>query len=140
MVDAEKPGAVGALSRRLQAISGGGWTNVQTPVRQGFEAVEATTQGLAEQLAASREDVRRLEARLVGMEEMVRTERVIIAEPNIWSYEVENDECARYTLTLRTAPAPPHAPAMLGSVKQPTNIVLVRDPHFRSSLHRFAVR
>lgn len=72
MVDAERAGAVGALSRQLQAISGIGWTNVQTPVRQGFEAMEATAQQLAEQLAASREDVRRLEARLVGMEDMVR--------------------------------------------------------------------
>eukprot|EP00752_Nemacystus_decipiens_P003626 g3342.t2 len=71
MVDCEKMGAVGALSRQLQAISGSGWTNVQTPVRQGFEAVEATAHGLAEQLAASREDVRRLEARLVGMEDML---------------------------------------------------------------------
>lgn len=60
------------LSRQLQAISAGGWANIQTPVREGFEAVEITTNGLAEQLSASREDVRRLEARLVGMEEMVR--------------------------------------------------------------------
>lgn len=61
-----------ALSRQLQAISAGGWANIQTPVREGFEAVEITTNGLAEQLSASREDVRRLEERLVGMEEMVR--------------------------------------------------------------------
>lgn len=75
MVDAEKTGAfVGALTRQLQAISGSGWTNVQTPVRQGFEAVEATAAGLAEQLAASREDLRRLEARLVGIEDMVRVQ------------------------------------------------------------------
>lgn len=60
------------LSRQLQAISAGGWANIQTPVREGFEAAEITTNGLAEQLSASREDVRRLEARLVGMEEMVR--------------------------------------------------------------------
>lgn len=74
MVDAENAGAVGALTRQLQAISGSGWTNVQAPVRQGFEAVQATASGLAEQLAVSREDVRRLEARLVGMEDMVRVD------------------------------------------------------------------
>ncbi len=71
MVDSAKTGAVSALSRQLQAISGSGWTNVQSPVRQGFEAVEATAHGLAEQLAASKNDVRRLEARLLGMEDMV---------------------------------------------------------------------
>lgn len=81
MVESEKAGAVGALSRQLQAISGSGWTNVQTPVRQGFEAVEATAQGLAEQLAGSREDVRRLEARLVGMEDMVCIVFLVAAEP-----------------------------------------------------------
>ena len=79
MVDSEKAGAIGALSRQLQAISGSGWTNVQTPVRQGFEAVEATAHGLAEQLAASREDVRRLEARLVGMEDMVGILLLVVA-------------------------------------------------------------
>lgn len=87
MVDSEKAGAVGSLSRQLQAISGSGWTNVQTPVRQGFEAVEATAHGLAEQLAASREDVRRLEARLVGMEEMVRVLFVVVAGMYVCRYE-----------------------------------------------------
>lgn len=62
---------VGTLSRQLQATSAGGWANIQTPVREGFEAVEITTNVLAEELSASREDVRQLEARLVGMEEMV---------------------------------------------------------------------
>ncbi|CAM9506680.1 unnamed protein product [Ectocarpus sp. 4 AP-2014] len=71
MMDSEKLPAVGALSRQLQALSGSGWTNVQTPVRQGFEAVEATAHGLADQLAASRSELRRLEARLVGMEDML---------------------------------------------------------------------
>ncbi|CAM9300985.1 unnamed protein product [Ectocarpus sp. 12 AP-2014] len=70
-MDSEKLPAVGALSRQLQALSGSGWTNVQTPVRQGFEAVEATAHGLADQLAASRSELRRLEARLVGMEDML---------------------------------------------------------------------
>lgn len=78
-MDAEETGAVGALTRQLQAMSGSGWTNVQTPVRQGFEAVEATAAGLAEQLAASREDVRRLEARLVGMEDMVRASHMAMS-------------------------------------------------------------
>lgn len=71
MVDSQTS-SVGALSRRLQAISACGWANIQTPVRESFEAVEATANGLAEQLEASRDDVRRLEARLAGMEEMVR--------------------------------------------------------------------
>eukprot|EP00904_Undaria_pinnatifida_P008327 jgi/Undpi1/4624/HiC_scaffold_18.g07978.m1 len=62
---------VGTLSRQLQATSAGGWANIQTPVREGFEAVEITTNVLAEELSASREDVRQLEARLVGMEEML---------------------------------------------------------------------
>ncbi|CAB1116935.1 unnamed protein product [Ectocarpus sp. CCAP 1310/34] len=71
MMASDKLPAVGALSRQLQALSGSGWTNVQTPVRQGFEAVEATAHGLADQLAASRSELRRLEARLVGMEDML---------------------------------------------------------------------
>lgn len=72
-MDSEKLPAVGALSRQLQALSGSGWTNVQAPVRQGFEAVEATAHGLADQLAASTSELKRLEARLVGMEDMVST-------------------------------------------------------------------
>ncbi|CAM9900245.1 unnamed protein product, partial [Ectocarpus fasciculatus] len=70
-MDSEKLPAVGALSRQLQALSGSGWTNVQTPVRQGFEAVEATAHGLADQLSASTSELKRLEARLVGMEDML---------------------------------------------------------------------
>ncbi|CAM9739027.1 unnamed protein product [Ectocarpus sp. 12 AP-2014] len=70
-MDSEKLPTVGALSRQLQALSGSGWTNVQTPVRQGFEAVEATAHGLADQLAVSRSELGRLEARLVGIEDML---------------------------------------------------------------------
>ena len=76
MADSERMGAAGALTRKLQAISGSGWTNVQTPVREGFEAVEATVAGLAAQLTSSREDVRRLEARLVSMEDTVSMQHV----------------------------------------------------------------
>lgn len=74
MVDAQSGPCVSAttLSRRLQAISAGGWANIQAPVREGFEAVQVTTGDLAEQLAASRSDFRRLEERLAGMEETVR--------------------------------------------------------------------
>lgn len=48
--------------------------NVQTPVRQCLEAVVTTANELLAQLAASRGETKRLEARLEGMEEMVRKE------------------------------------------------------------------
>lgn len=66
---------VGALSRCLQAISESGWANIQTPVRDGFEAVQTTANGLRAELASSREEVKRLEARLAGMEDAVRVLR-----------------------------------------------------------------
>lgn len=80
MVDSDKLPAVEALARQLQAVSASGWMNVQTPVRQGLEAVVTTANELAEQLAASRGDTKRLEARLEGMEEMVRTWLVMTEE------------------------------------------------------------
>lgn len=94
MMDSEKLPAVGALSRQLQALSGSGWTNVQTPVRQGFEAVEATAHGLADQLAASRSELRRLEARLVGMEDMVSTSTVF-AYPQGFISDKKGNMCVR---------------------------------------------
>lgn len=83
MVDS-RSSLVDALSRRLQDTSASGWANIQTPVREGFQAVEATTKALADQLAASREDVVRLEARLAGMEELVRSRLPGVGRPIVY--------------------------------------------------------
>ncbi|CAN0012370.1 unnamed protein product [Scytosiphon promiscuus] len=71
MVDSDKSPTIKTLSRQLPALSASGWMNVQAPVRQGLEAVVTTANELAEQLAASRGETKRLEARLEGIEDML---------------------------------------------------------------------
>lgn len=64
--------SAGSLSRWLQSISANGWANIQRPVRQGFEAMVSTAEALAMESTTSREHLKSLEARIVGMEDMVR--------------------------------------------------------------------